>query len=63
MYTVTIKKAGKQVWKGYQSDLMQAALWAKEAVRDNAWDEIIIKKPVVAVLPTQAEIEALGKKD
>ena len=63
MYTVTIKKAGKQVWKGYQSDLTKAALWAKEEVRDDTWDEIIIKKPVVAVLPTQAEIEALGKKD
>ena len=34
---VTIKKAGKQVWKGYQSDLMKAALWAKEEVRDDGF--------------------------
>jgi len=63
MYMYNIKKNGKTITKGWHTRASNLVLELENKWNENAWDEIIIRKPAVSVLPTQAEIEALGQKD
>jgi len=58
MLSYIIKKDGKRVRSGWLDNKGFEAF-----LTTYAGDEIIIKKPVVDVLPTQHENEATGKKD